>query len=405
MIVRAPLSLLSPLILAWLLATSVSARADERPSISPQTYQILQETQQLLDQGQSVKAVQRLEELVQTTAKHPYEQAVALQSLANAHIERNDYTSAIAPLQRSVELASLPAEAQQQARYNLAQLYMATDRFAPAIEQLKLWFKQAKSAPAEAYMLLGSAHLQLKQYRQAIEPLRQAIRLSNRINEGWYQSLLGAYYESKQYSEAVKLLHKMLRLFPDSSDYWRQLAGIELMRRRDGEALAVMELAYLNGKLTKEQDLLNLAQLYAQRDAPYKAAQLLEKELKKGRIKAGRKTWEQTANAWQLARELEPTVTALEKALSFERNPELSLRLARLYLEVNRPAAAEKTLRQFLKQSKGKHTDEAWLLLGIACHEGKSLEQARQAFNQALKSANTRDQAQQWLSYLESKQG
>jgi tetratricopeptide (TPR) repeat protein len=396
---------LTPIILALLLVGLAIAQADERPTVSPQTYRILQDAQELLDRGQSSKAVQRLEALVEKTAQNPYEQAVALQSLANAHIERIDYAAAIAPLKRSVELAALPIEAQQQARYNLAQLYMATERFAPAIEQLRHWFKQAETAPAQAHMLLGSAHLQLKQYRQAIDPLRQAIKLSKKPNEGWYQSLLGAYYEARQYGNASKLLHRMLRLFPDSNDYWRQLAGIELMRQRYTEALAVMELAYLNGQLNSEQDLLNLAQLYAQRDAPYKAAKLLEKELKKGRIKAGRKTWEQTANAWQLARELEPTVKALEKALSYERDSELTLRLARLYLEVGRWQAAEKTLRRFLKDAKGGQTDQAWLLLGIACHEGKSPDQAKRAFSQALKSAKTREQAQQWLGYLENTSG
>jgi tetratricopeptide (TPR) repeat protein len=399
------LSILTLIILAPLLGGPPPARADERPSVSQQTYEVLQEAQELLDKGQSTKALQRLEALVKQTASNPYEKAVALQSLANAQIERNDYAAAIPPLKRSVELAALPAEAQQQARYNLAQLYMATERYAPAIEQLKLWFKQAKSPPPDAYLLLGSAHLQLKQYRQAIEPLRRAIKLSKKPNEGWYQSLLGAYYEAKQYGDAVKLLHRMIRLFPDGADYWRQLSGIEMLRQRYGEALAVMELAYLNGQLKSEQDLLNLAQLYAQRDAPYKAAQLLEKELKTGRIKAGRKTWEQTANAWQLARELEPTVNALEQALEFGQRPELSLRLARLYLEVGRWNEAEQTLRRFLQTEKGTQTDQAWLLLGIACHEGKSLEQARQAFSQALKSAKTRNQAQQWLSYLESTQG
>ena len=341
------------------------ALAEDTPALSQQAYQVIQDAQELLDKGQSAKAVQRLEALIKQSSKNPYEQAVTLQSLANAHIERNDYAAAIPPLKQSVELSALPDKAQQQARYNLAQLYMTTERFAPAIEQLKLWFKQAKSPPADAYLLLGSAYLQLKQYRQAIEPLRQAIALSKKLNEGWYQSLLGAYYEAKEYAEAVKLLHRMLRLFPDSTDYWRQLSGIELLRQRYAEALAVMELAYLNGQLDSEQDLLSLAQLYAQCDAPYKAGQLLEKELQKGRLKASRKTWEQAANAWQLARELEPTVNALEQALRFQRSPEPTLRLARLYLEVNRWQAAEQTLRRFLKESKGKQTDEAWLLLGI----------------------------------------
>jgi tetratricopeptide (TPR) repeat protein len=279
---------------------------------------------------------------------------------------------------------------------------MAMERYAAAIEQLDRWFEQAKAPKAEAYVLLGSAHLQLQQYRQAIKPLRQAIALSDKPKEGWYQSLLGAYYEAKQYKAAANLLRRMLRLFPENPGYWRQLAGIELLRQRQAEALAVMELAYLNGQLSSQQDLLNLAQLYAQRDAPYKAGQLLEHELQRGRIKANRKTWEQTANAWQLAREMTRSVNALEQALSYESNPALSLRLARLYLETGRWAAAEKTLRRFLKRAKGKQTDQAWLLLGIACHEADAPEQAKQAFSEALKFSNTREQAEQWLSFLQS---
>jgi tetratricopeptide (TPR) repeat protein len=391
--------------LVWLLLWLPNACADERPSVSQQTYRVLQEAQELLDEGRSAQAVQRLEALAEQTVHAPYEQAVALQSLANAHIERGDYAAAIPPLQRSIELAALPAEAQQRARYNLAQLYMATQRFSSAIAQLEHWFEQAQAPPAEAFLLLGSAHLQLKQYRRAIEPLRRAIALSRQPNEGWYQSLLGAYYESEQYPEAVKLLHRMLHLFHDSADYWRQLAGIELLRQRYGEALAVMELAYLNGRLSSERDLLNLARLYTQRDAPYKAAQLLEQELQEGRIEAGRKTWEQTANAWQQARETERTVAALEQALSFEPGPPLTLRLARLYLEVERWDDAERTLRRFLGEHSGEseQIDRAWLLLGIACHENHAPEAARQAFEQALRFTETRDQAEQWLSYLQSK--
>jgi predicted Zn-dependent protease len=96
------------------------------------------------------------------------------------------------------------------------------------------------------------------------------------------------------------------------------------------------------------------------------------------------------------------SVNALEQALSYENNPALSLRLARLYLEIGRWAAAEKTLRRFLKRAKGKQTDQAWLLLGIACHEADAPEQAKQAFSEALKFSNTREQAEQWLSFLQS---
>lgn len=391
------------IILLILVDCCFTLQAAEQQTLSRKTYKVLETTQQWLDAGKSDQAVKRLEQLVTETAKWPYEQAIALQSLAHAHIERNDYPAAILYLKRSLDLQALPEDAQQRGRYNLAQLHMATESFAAAVELLTQWFQHAESPKADAYVMLGSAHLQQEQYKEAIPPLHKAIELNEEPNESWYQSLLGAYHELEDYSQCVKLLHKMLKLFPDRHDYWRQLASIELMQQHYSAALAVMELAYLNGHLESERDLLNLAQLYVQRNAPYKAAQLLEKELKSSRIKSNSKTWEQTANAWQQAREMDKTIAALEQAALLRVDPDLSLRLAQLYLESNRWDAAEKTLREFLskKQPSVEKTNRAWLLLGIACYEGSSPERAISAFSEARKFEKTRNEAEQWLSFLQ----
>ncbi len=49
------------------------------PALSHQTYQAIQSAQELLDKGQSAKALQRLEALLKQTDKSIYEQAVVLQ--------------------------------------------------------------------------------------------------------------------------------------------------------------------------------------------------------------------------------------------------------------------------------------------------------------------------------------
>ncbi len=395
---------ISGAMLACMLLFSTSTMlqaADKTPSLSSHTYKSLLSIEEMIDAGNTTTALKRLKELLKANTKQPYAQAVILQSLAHAHIDLGDYSTAIPFLKRCLDLQALPDDVQQRSRYNLAQLYMATEKYSPAIKQLEIWFKQVDTPTAEAHMLLGSAHLQLKQYKKAIKPLRKAIELSKRPNESWYQSLLGAHNELKDYKQCVILLRRMVKLFPDRSSYWLQLSGMEMMRKNYAQALAVMELAYLRGHLTAERDLLNLAQLYSLRDAPYKAAQLIEKEIAKGRISAKPKTWEQAANAWYQAKESAQSISALEKAVNKNGNIDLSLRLAHLYLENQRWSEAQERLRRILKGKNTKAQDKAWLLLGVACYESGSLEQAKAAFSKAKKFNKTQKDAEQWLAFLE----
>lgn len=387
--------------LLWCLFPAAAPAADA-PALSPQTYQALQVAQEQLEAGDTAKAIAALQKLSAATAEQPYEQAVVLQTLAHAYIAKEDYAAAIPHLQRSLELAALPAEAAQRTRYNLAQLYMATERFAEAVELLKAWFAAAEQPQAEAHVMLGSALLQLKRYQEAIAPLRTAIDMSAEPKESWYQGLLGAHSELKQYDQCAALLHTMLQRFPERGGYWRQLAGMHLLREKYAEAAAVMELAHLRGHLETERDLLNLAQLQLHQNAPYKAAALIEQEIGRGRIEVSAKNWELAANAWAQAREMKRAITALERAAG--QDAELGLRLAQLYLEDEQWQKAAGHLRQLLKQPRLKDdtAGQLWLLLGMAQQKLGRTDDATVAFTEAARFNRTRDAAGQWLAYLRS---
>ncbi len=379
------------------------AHAGKEKVLSQQTYKVLMTARDYLEKGKAAKAIAGLKQLLTGLEEKPYEQAIVLQGLSHAHISREDYASAIPPLKRCIDLGLLPDEPQQRAHYNLVKLYMATEDFTEAIDMLKIWFTREERPRAEAYVMLAMAHLQQGHYQQAIEPLRKAIKISAEPRESWYQSLLGAHSELKQYDRCATLLHTMLKLFPDRPNYWRQLAGIQLMRNRYRDALAAMELAYLRGHIKTERELLNLAQLYLHLNAPYKAATLMEDEIRHGRIKKTEKNWEHTANAWLLARERSRSIVALEKAKAGLGNPKLGLRLAQLYMESRRWKEAGRTLDSIIRAGKldSADTGQAWMLLGIVRHEAKSTREARAAFVQARKYHKTASGAKQWLAFLE----
>lgn len=385
-----------------LLFTATGLQAEHQKTLSRKTYRLLEEAQQLLDQGNSSKGLGQLHKLLDDTTGSAYEQSIVLQSIAHAHMNKGDYKAAIHPLERSIELQALPDDVLQHCRYNLSQLYMATDQYGETIKVINQWFSKAQHPTAEAYVLLGSAHLQLNQYKQAIKPLTKAIELSDKPNEGWYQSLLGAYYELKNYKQCTLLLQRMIRLFPEQNDYWKQLSAIEMSRNRTAQALAVMELAYLRDRINTERDLLNLAQLYVMRDAPYKAAQLIEDSIQQGKIKPTAKNWESAANAWYLAKEVDHATMALEKANNKDDKTKLSLRLAQLYLESRRWPEAIERLEKLVSKVQDKDKAQTWLLLGIARYENQLNSDAQKAFREASKFKWTHKDAKQWLAYLTS---
>ncbi|MCF6354404.1 MAG: tetratricopeptide repeat protein [Candidatus Polarisedimenticolaceae bacterium] len=379
------------------------AHSAEKKSLSQQTYKVLMAAQELQGTGDFGKAISNLKELLAGLESRPYEQAIVLQGLSHAYISQEDYRAAIPSLKQSIALGALPDEPQQRARYNLIRLYMATEGFAEAISQLDIWFSQVETPQPEAYVILATAHLQLGDYQAAIEPLRTAIKISEAPREGWYQSLLGAYNELEQYDNCEALLHTMLQHFPDRPNYWRQLVGIQLTQDKYRDALATMELAYLRGHIHTEKEMLNLAQLYLHLNAPYKAAALIEREIKQGHIDKSEENWEHAANAWLLARETDKAIAALESAKATLRNPQLGLQLARLYIESRRWVEADSTLNAVIDTGKLAATDagQAWMLLGIVRHEAKSTEAARMAFIQAGKYRKTASSAKQWLAFLD----
>jgi len=394
-------------VLALLLCTIASftgiAQSAEKKALSQQTYRVLKAAQEVQGTGEAGKAIRDLNNLVLKLEQKPYEQAIVLQTISHMHIANEDYATAIPPLRRSIKFKALPAEPQRQAEYNLIRLYMATEGFAKAIDQLKLWLAQEEKPQVEAYVMLATAHLQLGQYQEAIEPLRLAIGMSKEPKESWYQSLLGAYSELKRYPQCVGLLQSMLRLFPDNQIYWRQLAGIQLLQKQYPDALATMELAHLRGHIGTEQEFLNLAQLYLYLNAPYKAARLIESEVGSGGLGKTEKNWEHADNAWLLARETKKSVLSLEKARAVSHNPGLGLRLAQLYIETGRWAEAGNTLNTIISDGRLNSTDtgQAWMLLGIVLHENRALDESRVAFEQATKYHKTASNARQWLAFLD----
>ena len=371
-------------------------------TLSKPVYDRLQKIHQHMDHGHHAQALTELEKLLPDVQRHKYEKAVVLQTLGYAHIGQDHYDKAIHAFSQALALDSLPDAPRQQLRYSLGQLYLATDQPQPALDILRLWLKTETTPNPAGYAMLGNAHARLKQYRDAIPLLEKAIRLAEKPEESWYQLLLGMHYELQDHAACIDVLKQLLLRYPQKPAYWTQLAGMHLARDDYRQALSVMELAWLQGHIDTSRDLVQLARLYTHQGIPWKAGQLLSRELDKGRVEASGENLALLATVWHQARERERAIAAYHKALAIEARADLEMQLAQLYLEDENWQQAADLLESALRRPDLENPGQAWLLLGVARYELNAPGQARQAFAQARTYDGVRKTARQWLAHLDA---
>jgi tetratricopeptide (TPR) repeat protein len=376
-------------------------RAAQDAALSPQTYQRLNAIHTLIDAGKTEAALAALKKLLHAVGQRRYEQAVVLQNLGYVQASRESFQDAIKAFEESLALEALPENAAQQMRYNLAQLYLATGNPSRAVTILDKWFGHASNPPAEAWLMLGQAHASLQDYRAAVPALQQAIELADTPRADWYETLLAMHYELQSYRDCARLLERMIRLFPENDTYWRQLSGIYLTMNQPARALVVMELVWRRGRTTREEDLVQLAQLYLYQEIPFKAARLLEDALQAGQVERSTDHQALLASAWALARERDQAIRAYSLAARDATGAEIDFTLAQLYLEDERWEEAAQALEAALGKTGLSHPGTAWLLLGIARYELDSPGPAHEAFARAAGFADSGKMARQWLEHLD----
>ena len=288
---RFSVALILVLLLSGLTPRPPAAAERDVQRISERTYQQLSRAHTLMKQGRYEDALANLDRLRPRVERRRDELALLLQSYGHLYASQEKYPQAIAALSDCLALEALPAPATVRTLYALAQLQMVVADYPAAITTLERWFKLQRNPAPAARALAGTAYAQVQRYPEAAEQLSMAIEQANRPAENWYRQLLAIHYQSRQYTAAAELLQRMIVLFPERKDYWLQLSGVYTETGSQTRAVAVLELAYLQGLLSEEHDLLNLARHYLYTGLAHKAAELVEQSLRDGAVTASAENW------------------------------------------------------------------------------------------------------------------
>ncbi len=391
------------LVFCLFIFSAVHAEKDSKPStVSPSLYKKLSKAEQLIAKNSYQQAEQKLISILKNVKKNSYGHAVTLRSLASVYALNGKHKKASQTLLKALQTNSLPDKQQQSAVLNLGRLYMATDDYTKAIQTLEPWLAKNATPDTQISALLANAYAQLKQYRQALPHIKKAIAGSKKPPESWLQLNLALYYELKIYPPATKMLAKLIQLHPDKRAYWDQLSSVYQQQKDYKKAISIKHLAYKKGLISKEKEIIDLANLFLYIGSPYKAANLLKQELSAKRIKGHSKNWEKLAQAWLAAKEFNLATKALETASKLNNKGHLYQQLGQIHVAQEKWKLAINSLNKALAKGGLKNTGSTYILLGMSHYELNNLTQAKKYFSKAAHYQKNKKVALQWLKYIDS---
>ena len=387
--------------LGWLIAIEAAIAKENPATVSPYSYKQLNQAQQKIDSGAPEEALLILDKIIRQKRSSTYEKALAQQTSGLLYYQQQQISESIKRFTLAVNSDALPLQAAQQTRYNLAQLYLSEQQYDSAIKTINQWLALSEKPTGEIYLLLATVYSADHQYQAALEPAQLAIKLLSKPTESQYRFLLGIYFETKNYALAITLLEELILKFPGQKDYWLQLASLYSQTNRDKDSLVITEMAYQKGLLNNNDEIVRLSQLLLHLQYPHKAARILAKEIAAGTVKNSRQNQELLATAWFNAREYQKALVPLKSAAEQSTKGTLYLRLAQAQFELEQFKNAIHSLNQALSKGSLKHPDTAHLLNGIAHYQLGKFGLALSEFEKASQFDNSRDQAAEWINYLE----
>jgi tetratricopeptide (TPR) repeat protein len=398
--------------LAILLALVFPTVALGAQTVDQRTGKRLNAVQEFLMEEQYDEAEKVLKSFV-LTRLNEYERALVFQMFGYIYAGREDYATAVDYFEKCLAEEALPEESAVNLRFNIAQLYMATQRWDDALAALLRWFEEVEEPNSNAYYVLAIAYYQkfsetddASYKKKALEPARKAVELASKPRQNWLQLLLALYLDEKMYDKSLPILEQLVTLYPKKS-YWLQLSAIYGELGKDKESLAAQQLAYVQGMLTEDDELRRFAALYLYYDLPWRAAKVVERGLEDAVIEEDSESLELLANALLSAREYEAALGPLDRAASLAESGDLYVRLGQVYIQREEWAKASTALESALEKGDLDAPCQSQVLLGITNYSQGKKGTARNWFQRAGSDEKCEEQSARWLQHLqrESQQG
>lgn len=372
-------------------------------TLSERNYQRILRVHDAIGEEDLDEALKLLRPLFERTKRQSYDHAVVNNLLGQVYSMKEKYQQAIKHTKLAYEADEFQGQRKDSVIRSLGALYLVVEDYKSALPLFQKWIRNTVDPASDDYVRLAIAYMQNKKLKEAICPARLAINTSEKIpKQQLFDVLLQLHYELKDFNGGVAILKENLKYHPDDKKVWVRLAQFYAKLKMQKEARATWELAYKKDLLEKESELKQLAGLYSLEEVPYKAAELMQTEIEKGRIESTEKHWRSVAYSWFQAKEKEKALFAYGKAAELADDGELYISQGQIYADLSQYKEAIKAFNSALKKGGLKDRSEAiaYYRSGISFFYLGEIEKAREYLNRSKGYDSYSSFSASWLNYI-----
>ncbi|HHC7219593.1 TPA: tetratricopeptide repeat protein [Vibrio parahaemolyticus] len=373
------------LITTLLSLTAASAIAQE---LSQYTASRVQRAHSLAQEEKFKEAISTLESL---DLSRGYDQAFVARMLGIFYWQNEQVKPAIKQLDFAVSSGLLQDEQAWQTRKMLADILLNEQQFAKALPH---YYELSKASPKnqkahEVWLRIAQSHYQLSQWNKVLSAMGRYEKFGQPDELGPLSIKLSSELELKKWQPAIVTIKRLIAIEPERVEWWRQLVALHLRVDDSKRALDSMALAKLQGVALSQDDFKLLAQLYAKRGIPERAALIME-QLEDLNVDSQLKA--QQATYWQMAKEWDKSIDSWRIAAKLD---------SKYYWNYSQLLVQQGHYQQALAaldKVKGRNADVA-LIKTRAYYKLNRLDDALANAKRAneIKPSN---QAKSWVKYL-----
>ncbi|MGI9199537.1 MAG: hypothetical protein ACR2QL_00660 [Woeseiaceae bacterium] len=382
---------------------SKSQETKQAQAVSKAVFDTITKAQEAVDAKDYPGALKILNALYNPDKLTEYEQANVLNYIGFVYYNMDDTPNALRTYEKMVQIPTLEPQLKKQTLYTVAQLQTMQEDYEKALATLDQWFIMETNPAPDPFILKAQNLYQVKRYNDMIEPVENAMRVATKrqkeIKEDWWVLLNFAYFQQENYAKVRDIQKTLLESWP-KKNYWFSLAGAYTELGEDENLINAFASAHTQQMLVKESELVTMAQLFMQREVPYKAGQLLETEMASGRVSKDAKNYRLLSQAWQLAMEDERAIPALQAAARLATDGELDVRLGNAFLNTGDYGECIKSVEAGIRKGGLKSPDNAQISLGMCLYNERKYQAGIEAFTQAAKTPRSRRVANQWITVI-----
>lgn len=373
------------LITTLLSLTAASAIAQE---LSQYTASRVQRAHSLAQEEKFKEAISTLESL---DLSRGYDQAFVARMLGIFYWQNEQVKPAIKQLDFAVSSGLLQDEQAWQTRKMLADILLNEQQFAKALPH---YYELSKAVPKnqkahEVWLRIAQSHYQLSQWNKVLSAMGRYEKFGQPDELGPLSIKLSSELELKKWQPAIVTIKRLIAIEPKRVEWWRQLVALHLRVDDSKRALDAMALAKLQGVALSQDDFKLLAQLYAKRGIPERAALIMD-QLEDLNVDSQLKA--QQATYWQMAKEWDKSIDSWRIAAKLD---------SKYYWNYSQLLVQQGHYQQALAaldKVKGRNADVA-LIKTRAYYKLNRLDDALANAKRAneIKPSN---QAKSWVKYL-----